>query len=365
MILRPGFRVLVAGCGEIARRVHLPYLTTHPCRPEIVLYDTDPATASRAAKEFGLRVHDGPPSAAGAEAAVICTPPSSHADLAVVLLEAGAHVVCEKPLADTIEGAQRIAGAARRHRREVFPCYTNRFRDDVGVFHELLASGEIGKPQQVSARWRRRSGTPGTQGALSAGVLWDLGSHLVDLALRLTGWSGQATVLATATSAEYEPGAADEGWYGSSAPASAAPVVDTVHGLARFSGGGALSLEVSWHAHDVRDEVLIRVTGTRGVAELRTLFGFSPDRRTVPSPAIRVTTDNDPRWRIVLDQQSREPVEYRRQLDLAFSTPRTDPARRLADLTSAVTSVALCDAFARSLTTGASVTALLPEDTRS
>lgn len=362
MILHPGARVMVAGCGEIARRIHLPYLTTHPARPEIVLYDTDPAATARAADEFALRVHDGPPAAAGAEAAVICTPPSSHADLAVALLEAGAHVVCEKPLADTAEGARRIAEAARRHRREVFPCYTNRFRDDVSVFHELLASAEIGTPQQVTARWRRRRGTPGTQGALAAGVLWDLGSHLVDLALRLTGWSGQATVLAAATPAAYEPDAAALGWYGSNTRA-AAPAVDTVHGLARFGNDGVLNLEASWHAHGVRDEVLIRVTGTRGVAELRTLFGFSPDRRTVPTPAIRVASDDDPRWRIVLDQQSREPVEYRRQLDLAFSTPALDPARSLADLGSAVTSVALCDAFARSLTTGTSVTALLPEDT--
>ncbi|WP_246555844.1 Gfo/Idh/MocA family protein [Nonomuraea jabiensis] len=366
-MLRDRIRVLLVGSGEIARRVHLPYLLSQPWQPEILVTDRDPSVAERVAVEFGTRAHRGSIASARAQIVVICTPAASHADLAVEALAAGMHVICEKPLAIAAGDARRVAEASRRHGRRVFPCYTNRYRQDVEILRDLLASKRIGRIRELSAQWTRRHGVPGTQGGLAAGVLWDLGSHLADLALHLTGWSGEVTAFAAAAS----PAPVDEGvapwyggtWCGESRPAAEnraeGPAEDTVHALARVAGHGVVRLLVSWNQQGAGDEVCLQAVGTRGVAELRTVFGFSPDRQRIEGPCVRVSDPRNARWQVVLDRQSREPVEYRRQLDVAYASMTGADPPEAADLDVAVRSVTLCDAFARSLATTSSVAATL------
>jgi predicted dehydrogenase len=187
-------------------------------------------------------------------------------------------------------------------------------------------------------------------------VLWDLGAHLVDVALWCTGWSGTATVFA----AGVRPGPVTvrpAGWYDSGGPPGPAPQIayETVTGLVRV-GDGSLHVRASWHGAVEADSVTVRVSGSAGVAELRTVFGFSPDRQTVPGPCLRVSDPQGGGWLDVLAEQPRQPLEYRLQLDEALRAGAAD------DLRAAVRSVALCEALARSLDDGRAVTTELSQE---
>jgi predicted dehydrogenase len=349
-------RVALVGAGAIARRVHLPYLTAHPRIGEVLVLDTDPAAARRAATSPGVRAHHGDLGGAGADLAVICTPPRSHAALIAEALDAGMHVVCEKPLVTSGTGAETIERLSRTAGRRVFACYTNRFRPDVELLRALIRDGELGRVEDVSATWVRRAGIPGTPGGWESGVLWDLGAHLVDLALWCTGWSGPATAFATGTRPQPGVETARADWYHDGDDAPSEPVVahQTVAGLVSV-GDGTLRIRASWHSAVPADSVTIRVQGTTGVAEIRTVFGFSPDRQTVTGPCLRVFHDRHG-WRDLLVDQPRRPDEYHRQLDAAVSADSPD------NLRSAVRSVALCEALDRSLHDGRTVTVNLSED---
>lgn len=132
------------------------------------------------------------------ELAIIATPNPTHFELAKQCLEAGRHVVVDKPFTVTSgEAAELIAIADRRKR--VLSVYQNRRYDgDFGTVRELIGSGSLGRivsleshydrfrPQLKEGAWRERD-TPGS------GVLYDLGAHLIDQALVLFGSPGAIT----------------------------------------------------------------------------------------------------------------------------------------------------------------------------
>lgn len=348
-------RAAVLGTGWIARRVHIPFLVAHPTVMELVVSDVDAKRASQVAAEFGLRAVPVAEAIEGADIVVLCTPPHTHAELALRAMAAGKNVVVEKPLATTAADAWRVVTAARESGSNLHTCYTNRFRRDVVALSELVHAGEIGDVVEVSARWLRRDGVPGTEGARETGVLWDLGSHLADLVLGLVPRHATGTVIGRDGPAELvEFG---NSWYGDANPAvQMAEVRPDFSCTAFFDGGPVATLRVSWCSDVVMDRVEIDVVGTAGVANLRTVFGFSPDRQRISGPSLRVTDAETGRTRNVIHSQSREPVEYRDQLTTAL-THSAD----LSDVDRAAAAVALCEAATRSAEAAAPVRFALTE----
>lgn len=122
----------------------------------------------------------------------ICTPQDLHAEIAAAALKAGKHVLCEKPLAATLEEAEFAAGqAADAARRGVFAMlgFNYRYVPALALARNMIADGDIGRPLQVRgsylqdwlsdpeapATWRMDASRAGT------GSLGDLGSHLIDM----------------------------------------------------------------------------------------------------------------------------------------------------------------------------------------
>src|SRR5690606_3054512 len=128
----------------------------------------------------------------------IVTPGSSHAEIAIAALEAGKHVLCEKPLANTVAEAEAMAeAAARAAERSVYAMvgFTYRRVPATAFARALVAEGRIGRVAQVRASyrqdwlvdpqvplaWRLRKELAGS------GALGDIGAHAVDLAQYITG----------------------------------------------------------------------------------------------------------------------------------------------------------------------------------
>jgi predicted dehydrogenase len=128
----------------------------------------------------------------------IVTPGDSHAEIAIAALEAGKHVLCEKPLANTVDEAEAMAAAAEKaFARGVVAMvgFTYRRVPAVGLAKQLVAAGKIGRIQQVRAAylqdWLADPESPLTwrldKSLAGSGSLGDIGAHAIDLSEHVTG----------------------------------------------------------------------------------------------------------------------------------------------------------------------------------
>lgn len=177
------------------------------------------------------------------DAVIICTPPSSHAELCLLFLERSVHVLCEKPLTADMLSARKVLSAARRVGRTLAMAAKFRYVDDVVRARSLLLSGLLGAtgvmrvlfraPANMARRWNSNPAISG------GGVLIDNGTHAVDLVRYLLGPIREVF----ATEAERLQGL---------------PVDETVHMIARTASGLIATIELSWSMPDVaRDYVQI------------------------------------------------------------------------------------------------------------
>ncbi len=127
------------------------------------------------------------------DVAVIATPNRTHVPLGVAALEAGLHVVVDKPLAATADDGRILVEAARRSDRVLTVYHNRRWDADFRTLHRIIARGELGEVHRLESRferWRpepkpgwRQDPAPEEAG----GLLYDLGPHLIDQALLLFG----------------------------------------------------------------------------------------------------------------------------------------------------------------------------------
>lgn len=125
------------------------------------------------------------------EAVFICTPPNTHEDLTLKAVEAGLHVLCEKPLSTSVESADRMKAAAEKHNRILTMASKFRYVDDVLAAKELVDYGQIGDVilfenaftsfVDMSGRWNSNPDVSG------GGVLIDNGTHSLDIARYFLG----------------------------------------------------------------------------------------------------------------------------------------------------------------------------------
>ena len=117
----------------------------------------------------------------------ICVPTFLHAEIAIKAMEAGFHVMCEKPMARTVEQAQAMIDASKRTGKKLMIAHCNRFYEATMLAKDLIESGELGKVR--SAEYYREGGSKNPMGwnnwfrdgELSGGVALDLHIHDVDV----------------------------------------------------------------------------------------------------------------------------------------------------------------------------------------
>lgn len=119
---------------------------------------------------------------------VICTPNYLHAPQTLLSLEAGAHVLCEKPMCLTTTEAGAMINAAEKAGRHLFIVKQNRFNPPVQLLHQMITEGKLGRLHsfQVNAIWNRppdyyRNSPWHGQKAKDGGILFTQFSHFIDL----------------------------------------------------------------------------------------------------------------------------------------------------------------------------------------
>ena len=207
----------------------------------------------------------------------ICTPGDSHAEIAVAALGAGKHVICEKPLANTVAEAEEMVAAAERARADgvrAMVGFTYRRVPAIALARRLVAEGRIGEVHHVRAQylqdwivdpeaplsWRLQKDKAGS------GALGDIGAHIIDLtqfitADRIAEVSGQLT-----TFVKERPLATEHSGLSGTASAErgAVTVDDAAVFLARFTGGAVGVFEATRFATGRKNGIRIEINGSRG-----------------------------------------------------------------------------------------------------
>lgn len=211
----------------------------------------------------------------GLDVVSVAVPTFLHAPIAVGALEAGIHVLSEKPIARTATEAQTMVDAAHRSGRVLEVAFNHRRRGDIEALKAAIDAGQIGRPYHARAVWLRRAGIPAlgswftNREMAGGGPLIDIGVHVLDYALHLFGEPSVAAVSAVTHS---ELGTRGRGGAKSDKQhvGSAYEVEDLASMLLRLEGGGSIVLETSWAAYrPAGDEFGITLYGTEGGADLR------------------------------------------------------------------------------------------------
>jgi predicted dehydrogenase len=208
----------------------------------------------------------------------VCLPNVLHAEAAIAALEAGCHVLCEKPLAPSTVEVQDMIEAARLNDRQLMVAYNYRYRADTRWIRQMVQDRRLGKIYHIEAWWRRETGIPGwgwfgSKQMSGGGALIDLGVHVLDLALWLLDFPAARTVSGAVRSYFGPRGQKVWGsarWLTDSA-GSEFDVDDGAVGFIRLEGDTVISLHATWAEHRAPQDDMIRleVQGTEGTAVLQ------------------------------------------------------------------------------------------------
>ena len=180
----------IIGCGNIGAK-RAAVVAKSPHDQLVGLVEVDASRRARLRQEFNCPVFADPaPLLAQAEAIIISTPPQPHAVLIAAALTAGKDVLCEKPLAESLEEVAMVTALAEENGR-VLKCGFN-LRHDRGMTRAktLYDQGVIGIPYFLKADYVNGSVRVNTN---RVGSLLDMGSHLLDLTLWFGGEANAIT----------------------------------------------------------------------------------------------------------------------------------------------------------------------------
>ncbi|HJU67358.1 MAG TPA: Gfo/Idh/MocA family oxidoreductase [Gemmatimonadaceae bacterium] len=260
--MKPAIRIGVVGVGAIAQIAHIPVLSKMRGAQLVALCDNDRPKARSLADRFGvpdvftdiedLLEFD------ELDAVVISTPNHLHEPHVLSALQAGVHVLCERPLALTSRGVERLLTAAQRAERKMAAALNHRFRSDVQALDRFLRGGELGRLTGVRAGhyqikkslegWRHRRAEAG------GGAFFEYGLPLLDLALWLADFPEPIRV-----SAQMERGR------------GASAVEDSMFVYLECAQGMSLAFDVTWSYIGDEDRWWFEVLASRGNARLAPL----------------------------------------------------------------------------------------------
>lgn len=189
------------------------------------------------------------------DAVYIAVPNKFHAPLARQALEAGKHVILEKPFAFSWAEARDVIDVAEKMKKTFTLGMNMRFREDSQRIRSLVMDGTLGEVYHAKAFWFRRAGIPklgtwfGKRELSGGGSLYDIGVHLLDLCLFCKGSFDPVSVSGTTYTRFGNRGLGEGSWGHSDREHPEFDVDDFATALLRFADGSTVSLDVSWACH--------------------------------------------------------------------------------------------------------------------
>ncbi|GAB4521702.1 MAG: Gfo/Idh/MocA family oxidoreductase [Anaerolineae bacterium] len=277
-------RVGVVGAGFVTVRGHIPAYKRLDNVSVEAICDINGDRARAVAEQFGIphvfTDFDEMLNTLEFDLISIGTPNRFHAPQTIAALEKGCHVLCEKPMALTVEEAQAMAEASRRTGRKLTLGLHHRYRPEALALKPMCEAGELGEIYYARATMMRRAGIPGygshftNKELAGGGCLYDIGVHILDLTMYFMGFPEPVSVSGQTFSVFGPQRKKLGGWGADILPGKARfDVDDMATALVKFANGAVLHLEVAWAFHG-RSEERVQLVGTEGGAEIYpALFG--------------------------------------------------------------------------------------------
>ena len=271
-------RVGIIGCGGIANGKHLPALSKAKDAEVAAFCDLIPERAQEAAKKYGT------PDARcytdyrelledkSLDTIHVCTPNRSHSEIAVAALEAGKHVLCEKPMAINYAEAMKMVAASKKSGRLLTIGYQNRCRADSLYLKAECEKGTLGEIYFAKARALRRRAVPTwvvflNEHEQGGGPLIDIGTHSLDLTLwMMNNYKPKYAVGTTYHKLNGQKNTANI--WGDWDPEKFT-VEDSAFGFIVMENGATILLESSWALNTTEvSEAVTALCGTKAGADM-------------------------------------------------------------------------------------------------
>lgn len=270
-------RVGIVGCGTIGR-THLNAYRANGVRP-VAVADASIESVKSMAEQSGARPYVRYKEMLASEeldVVSVCTPPALHCEITLAALDAGAAVLCEKPMALTVGECELMAGAARRQGKLLTVGFCHRFQPQIVALRKMVECGQLGTVMMFRNRfagympsventWFSRPEISG------GGVIFDTCIHSVDLFRYLIGNVDQVRALTSTTETDLGP---------------ALEVEDSAIITLKSTSGALGVIEASWRTQP--GEWTVSVYGTAGSA----IFDYD-------SGELRVRMADEPGWKAV------------------------------------------------------------------
>ena len=244
----------IIGCGGIAQNKHMPSLSKIENVRMVAFCDLIPERAQMAKAKYGtpdafvctdyrelLAIRD-------IEVVHVLTPNREHAEITVAALKAGKHVMCEKPMAKTAEGARQMCAAARESGKKLAIGYQHRMKPQARFAKEYIESGALGEIYYANCLAIRRRGTPNwgvflDEAAQGGGPIIDIATHSLDLTLYLMN-NYEPDMVVGKTHKKLEHPEAGNIWGDNGV--STTPLEEAACAFIRMKNGATILLETSW-----------------------------------------------------------------------------------------------------------------------
>lgn len=209
------------------------------------------------------------------DAVSVCTWNNAHAECAIAALNAGKHVLCEKPMSVSAADAEAMKAAADRNNKLLMIGFVRRFGNDCEILKDFLANGTLGELYYGKATYLRRHGNPGgwfgDKSRSGGGPLIDLGVHVIDLTRYLAGNPRPVSVYGVTFQKLFDrKNIRNKTGYRSVSQSQndICDVEDLATALVRFDNGFVLSIEASYSLNIKNNMANIELFGTKGGAKL-------------------------------------------------------------------------------------------------
>jgi len=206
-------------------------------------------------------------------AVYIAVPNVHHAPIALQALQAGKHVILDKPFAMNLQQAKEVTDLAVQQDRIFMLGMNQRFVPGAQAIKTLVSNGSLGELYHAKACWMRRTGIPrmgtwfGNKALAGGGSLLDIGVHLLDLALYILD-NFEPVSVSGSTYSKFGPrGLGEGGWGLSDRENIPFDVDDFATALLRLKGGLTVTLDVSWALHQKETNLMnVNLYGTEAGA---------------------------------------------------------------------------------------------------
>lgn len=257
-------KLALIGAGEIAQNFHLPILNRQQNVEIVAICDPLKSKAEIIADKYKipnvcltvdelLKIPD-------IDAVDICASTDVHCEIALACIEAGKHILIEKPIGRSLEEAIKIQKAAKKKNIKLMVAMNQRFRYDAKMIKNYVSTGEVGEVFYIQAGWlqQKRGAQWKDQLAKSGGgVIIDLGISLIDSILWIYNFAKVKSVQASTFSHLHKD------------------VEDVCISSIRFEDGSIATMEMSWSLFSSKNNFYTNVYGSKGSIKINPIELFT------------------------------------------------------------------------------------------